>query len=977
MRLLSLFAIAVSLPAFAQVGNLQLSTAVLNFSATTGNTLPQSQIVGLSSTGAALPVNISVRYFTATEGWLAATADSAATPANVTVTVNSSGLAPGVYNGQVLVIASGSQSGLVTVTLSVASTNPGGSVISANPSSVSLASPNGQIVQSTVTLSSTGFVPFQVFINTASGGNWLSYTAASTTSPTSITINANPSGLAPGVYNGTVSIAPSTGVAGVAIPVALTVGSGANIGGFSVSPGSLNFIYQTGTSNPAAQSTYVSNFNGIVNYVATSNVSWVRLTSSNNSIPAQSVTGTSNTNLTVSIDPTGLSPGFYSANVSVNASNAGGQTLSVTLTVSGSSLLAASPNSFIFNYNPDAGIPASQQTTITASGTPVSFTATANSTGWLLVGPQSGNTGGSNAVTVSVSPIGLSAGTYTGSISVASGLTALSIPVTLTVGTSSFNNISASPASLTFQSQLGAPGASQTLFLTSATAKNYLATASASGGNWLQVSPNNGVTPSSLTVTVTPLAVGQAGAYNGLIQLSNLSDGTQLAIPVSMTLSGAAISTSPQSLNFTLSAGSNTSATQSVLINGSTGSIFTASSDKAWLTASPNTGSIPNNINVTANAAGLSPGNYAGIVTIAGNGLTSNITVTLNVTNVAAPILTPSNLTFQFTPGSPLPAPQTIAVNSTFGTASFSVSSRSDTPGPNWFIVTSSNNVTPATLTVNVQPGGLAAGTYRGVIIVSTLTGTDTRTAQITLVVTAPAGPTLRTALHAATRQLSAITPGLILSLQGSALGPVAGINGSITAAGAFETTLNGYRVLFDGVPAPILYSSDTRMDVVAPYAIAGRQSSRVQVENAGARSDAVELSHSPDAAPGIFSTDGSGRGQAAALNENGSVNNAANPASQTGILVFYATGEGQTRPAGQDGRIIATDLRVPVLPVAVNVGGVPVEVIYAGSAPNLVSGVMQVNVRLNENVPRGAAIPLELRVGPAPSQSGLTVAIQ
>ena len=67
----------------------------------------------------------------------------------------------------------------------------------------------------------------------------------------------------------------------------------------------------------------------------------------------------------------------------------------------------------------------------------------------------------------------------------------------------------------------------------------------------------------------------------------------------------------------------------------------------------------------------------------------------------------------------------------------------------------------------------------------------------------------------------------------------------------------------------------------------------------------------------------------------------------------------------------------MPVLPVAVNVGGVAVEVLYAGSAPNLVSGVMQVNVRLNANVPRGSAIPLELRVGPAPSQAGLTVAIQ
>jgi len=69
----------------------------------------------------------------------------------------------------------------------------------------------------------------------------------------------------------------------------------------------------------------------------------------------------------------------------------------------------------------------------------------------------------------------------------------------------------------------------------------------------------------------------------------------------------------------------------------------------------------------------------------------------------------------------------------------------------------------------------------------------------------------------------------------------------------------------------------------------------------------------SPDAAPGIFSLDNSGRGQASAINENGTVNSTSNPVSQTGILVFYATGEGQTRPAGQDGRIITSDIRVPV----------------------------------------------------------------
>ncbi|MFN0105838.1 MAG: BACON domain-containing protein [Bryobacteraceae bacterium] len=979
MRLLSLLALVASLPSIGQVGNLQLSTASLNFSTVTGSTLPQSQIVGVTSTGVALPVNVSVRYFTATEGWLSATSDSANTPASVTITVNASGLAAGVYNGQVLVVASGSQSGLVTVTFTVSSTNPTGSVIVANPASVSLASSGGQIVQSSIVLTSASSVPFQVFVNTSSGGNWLSYIASSTTSPTSITVSANPATLVPGVYTGTVSVVPSSGSPGVAIPVSFTVGGVGSVGGFSVSPTSLNFIFQTGTANPAAQSVYVSNFSGIVSYVATSSTSWARLTSNNNATPSQSVSGTSNTNLTVYVDPTGLTPGLYNATVTVSASNAASQTLSVALTVGGSSLLSASPNSFVFNYSPDAGIPASQQTVVSSTGASISFTASAVSTGWLLVGPQTGFTGGANVLTVSVNPVGLPSGTYTGSINVASGLNALNIPVTLTVGTSSFNSISASPQSLNFQSQLGGTSATQTLFLSASTTRNFIATASASGGNWLQVTPNSGATPASLTVSVNPLAVGQAGTYNGVIQISNLSDGTQLAVPVSMTLSGSgsSVTASPPSLSFNISAGTTVSPAQTVQLSGTPNTIFYISSDIPWLSVSGGGGVLPFTVtaSISANAFSLAPGVYSGVITISGgSGAAATIPVTLNVTAASAPVLTPSNLTFQFTPGAASPAAQNIAVNSASGTVAFSVTSQTSLGG-NWLSVTSSASVTPATLSVSVVAAGLAPGVYRGTITVTA--NADIRTAEVTLTVTAPAGPTLRTALHAATRQLSAVTPGMILSLQGTALGTIAGAVGTVTAAGAFETTYNGYRVLFDGVPAPILFSSDSRMDVVAPYSIAGRRSTRVQVENASTRSEIVELTLSPDAAPGIFSIDNSGRGQAAALNDNGTVNGPANPAAINGVLVFYATGEGQIRPAGQDGRIIATDLRTPVLPVAVNIGGVPVEVLYAGSAPNLVSGLLQVNVRLNADVPRGPAIPIELRVGPAPSQPGVTVAIQ
>ncbi len=979
MRLLSLLIAATSAVVWSQVGNLQLSTASMNFSAVAGVSLPQSQLVGVTSTGVSLPINVSVRYFTATEGWLSATADRPSTPSNVTVTVNSSGLEPGVYNGQVLIVASGSQSGLVTVTLTVTSTNPNNSLISANPTSVSLVSSAGQIVQTSVALTSgsAGAVPFQAFANTASGGNWLSFVLSSNTTPTSITISANPAGLGQGTYTGTISIAPLSGAPGIAIPVTLTVGASGGVGGLSVTPSTLNFAYQTGYAPPNVQSVYVSNFNGIVSFVATSSATWANLSTGTTGLPpAQSVNGTSNNYLNIHINPTALTPGQYSATITISASNGSSQTVAVNLTVSGNAILTATPAYLSFSYNPDTGVPPAQSVVITTTSTPVNFTASANSSGWLLVGPQTGSTNFSPELFVSINPVGLAQGTYTGNIVVNAGNNSVTVPVTLSVGGSGFNSISAQPRSLDFQAQVGNVGASQTIFLTANTTKNFIVSATSSGGPWLQVTPSSGATPASLTVSISPLVVALAGTYTGNIIITNVSDGTVLTVPVSMTLSGAVLSAAPASLNFSLTAGSTATASQTVQISGLSNIPFTAASNSPWLFVNPNTGGVPGSVEVSVSAASLNTGVYSGAVSISAGGNAISVPVTLNVTSSAAPILTPSNLAFQHVTGTNAPPPQTIAVNSTAGAVSFSVSARTQI-GANWLAVTTNTNSTPATLTVSVNPAGLSPGTYRGTITASAFAGSDIRIAEVTLVVTAPRGPILRSALHAALQELSAIAPGMILQLQGSALGPQNGVSATPTPAGAYETSLNGFRVLFDGIPAPVLYISDTRLDTVVPYALAGRASTRVVVENAGARSEPLELYISPDAAPGIFTADGSGRGQAAAINQNGAANSAANPAAADSVLTFFATGEGQTEPAGQDGRVIATDLRKPVLPVVVNVGGVPVEVTYAGSAPGLVSGLMQVNVRLNPDVPRGNNVPLELRVGPAPSAPGVTIAIR
>jgi trimeric autotransporter adhesin len=91
---------------------------------------------------------------------------------------------------------------------------------------------------------------------------------------------------------------------------------------------------------------------------------------------------------------------------------------------------------------------------------------------------------------------------------------------------------------------------------------------------------------------------------------------------------------------------------------------------------------------------------------------------------------------------------------------------------------------------------------------------------------------------------------------------------------------------------------------------------------------------------------------------------------------MVFATGEGQTDPPGQDGRIIETDLRRPLLEVTAKIGGLPAEVLYAGSAPTLVSGWLQANVRIPEDIEAGT-VPIEILVGGVAAQARVTIGVR
>ncbi len=230
--------------------------------------------------------------------------------------------------------------------------------------------------------------------------------------------------------------------------------------------------------------------------------------------------------------------------------------------------------------------------------------------------------------------------------------------------------------------------------------------------------------------------------------------------------------------------------------------------------------------------------------------------------------------------------------------------------------------------------------------------------------------------VNAASYAAGAIAPCEIVSIFGASLGPASPATFQLTADRRVSTSLASTRVLFNRVPAPLLYVSATQISAVVPCALAGQSSVDIQIEYDGARSPTVSLPLAA-ARPGLFTLDSTGQGQAAALHwPDNSINRPSNPARQGAIISLFATAGGWSSPPAEDGRVADQALPLP-LPVSATVGGLPAAVHYAGAAPGLVTGVLQVNLRIPLEAPTGDAVPVSLTIAGVSSASGVTLAIR
>ena len=226
---------------------------------------------------------------------------------------------------------------------------------------------------------------------------------------------------------------------------------------------------------------------------------------------------------------------------------------------------------------------------------------------------------------------------------------------------------------------------------------------------------------------------------------------------------------------------------------------------------------------------------------------------------------------------------------------------------------------------------------------------TDTTGASASAQVPIEAGsgaPLLRAVVHAAAGsvQSAACSPGSLASAEGEWL------SDGVASVPAGQTTLAGARVLINGQYAPLVHSSPQKIVFVCPAG--SRETVSVSVETEAGRSAAVQAP-AADSAPGIFTVDGSGQGQAAGAIFGGlrlamarNYRFASQPAQPGDSLWLTVTG--LSANAGSD-RLMA------------NIGGVEAPVDSVRPLAGL-AGVMQVAVSIPAAAATGDSVPVAIR---------------
>jgi uncharacterized protein (TIGR03437 family) len=239
---------------------------------------------------------------------------------------------------------------------------------------------------------------------------------------------------------------------------------------------------------------------------------------------------------------------------------------------------------------------------------------------------------------------------------------------------------------------------------------------------------------------------------------------------------------------------------------------------------------------------------------------------------------------------------------------------------------------------------------------------------------TPPGNPTITSVVNGASYLAGGVSPGELVTIFGANLGSPLEAQGSLIGNKVADS-IDSTQVLFGGVASPLLFASPTQINAVVPFGVTGT-TTEVQIAYQGQPTVSTTVPVQA-ASPALFSLQSNGGGSGAILNQDGSVNSRGNPAARGSVVVLYGTGGGLTTPASVDGLLTSQPYPAPNLPVSVFVDTLPAQVLYAGAAPGIVAGVMQINVVVPANASVAPFDQVDVTIGGYQSPTTVSVAVK
>ncbi len=664
--------------------SLAISPGALTFAAAYLQASPSPQAINVGASGScSAPLSWSASISkNSNANWLTLSSTSGTTPNTPTVRVNIAGLQPGTYAGQILF---SSLAGTQTIPVSLTVGKPTAPIISSSVGVLGVSGITGQppFNPQSIVLSNKGggTLYWSASVSTAVGGAWLSVSPPSgVLSPqqsTSLGVNAVAlPGLPPGIYNGTITLTGKDSSGHIAagspqtIAVIFTVQAPCSI---AVSTPALTFQGVLGQPAPTAQSVVISasgacnNALGWTAVASTTPVGGTWLTAT----PGGTLTTKTPATASVSVGLTGLAAGPYNGSVTISAIDSvtkaavgKPQVVTITFTVQPACTLQA-PSLTSATFSSEVGLnPATQTFTVGVIGgcsgnVTIIPTATTTSGGaWLVISSTSASiaSNGMATFTITLSATGLTAGPYSGMISLAAvesgGIAIVGSPQTVGVSLNLLAPpaLSVTPTTLTFNQATGNSSQTVTIQNTGGEPLTWTAALSSAPAYVTISSATTGTLAAgaTTTVTVTVNATGVAGGTTATASLSisatdpltnKAVSGSPSAISISISIPPPAMQLNTTPLTFTTTAGTNP-ATQNVNISntGGDGLTWTVGAPSAtWLTVSPGSGGDASGasspLTFTVNVSGMAAGAYSATVAItpsAGSAQTVTVNLTIN-----------------------------------------------------------------------------------------------------------------------------------------------------------------------------------------------------------------------------------------------------------------------------------------------------------------------------------------------------------